>query len=149
MYGHDRQQMRAVFFRAWQRYRSGQPLEGVETMIVTVIAQHPEYHALLEDPADTADRDYLPEHGTTNPFLHLGMHLAIEEQLSIDQPAGVRARYQALLARATDAHQAQHRMMDCLGEMLWRAGRDAAAPDPVAYLDCLGRLSRAPERGHD
>ncbi|HEX9626560.1 MAG TPA: DUF1841 family protein [Acidiferrobacterales bacterium] len=148
MYGHDRRAIRAVFCRAWQRYRDRQPLEGVETMIVAVVAQHPEYHALLEDPAAAEDRDFPPETGTTNPFMHLGMHLAIEEQLSIDQPSGVRARFQALLEREADAHRAQHRMMDCLAEMLWQASREAAAPDPAGYLDCLGRLSERPAPRH-
>ena len=87
----------------------------------------------------TEDRDYLPE--TANPFLHLGMHIAIEEQLALDQPRGIRAHYQRLLTRMADEHVVQHHIMECLGEWLWRAGRDGTAPPETDYLSCLARLA--------
>ena len=140
MYGHDRKQMRAVFFRAWQRHRAQLPLTGVEPLVVSVVLRHPEYHALLQDPAASADRDWAAEAGQTNPFMHLGLHIAIEEQLGLDQPRGVCAHYQTLLKQGQDAHAAQHRMMDCMGEMLRQAGLKAGAPDPGIYLSCLAQL---------
>lgn len=105
-----------------------------------VALRHPEYHPLLDEPEAARERDYFPESGETNPFLHLGMHIAIEEQLSIDQPPGIRSYYQKLLARYPDDHTVQHHMMGCMGEMLWQAGRQAAAPQEAIYLDCLRRL---------
>ncbi len=140
MYGHDRKQMREVFFRAWQRHRAQQPLTGVEPLVVAVALRHPEYHALLQDPTASEDRDFSIEAGQTNPFLHMGMHIAIEEQLGLDQPSGVRAYYQTRLKQGLDEHAAQHRMMDCMGEMLWQAGRQSVAPDPGIYLSCLAQL---------
>jgi hypothetical protein len=136
---HDRNATREVFFRAWQRHRAGEPLEGVETAIVRVAQAHPEYHALLDDP-DCTERDFLPELGETNPFLHLAMHIAIDEQLALDEPRGIRERYRRWRAAGPDEHELQHRMMDCLGEMLWLAQREQRAPDPSAYLGCLQRL---------
>lgn len=132
--------MREVFFRAWRSYRAHQLLEGIERLIVDIALQHPEYHSLLADPERFAQRDYAPELGETNPFLHLAMHVAIMEQLAIDQPRGIVARYRQLLQRLSDEHDAQHRMMECLGEMLWRAGRDKTAPDEKLYLECVERL---------
>ena len=143
LYGTDRRTLREVFFRAWRKQREGTPLEGIEALIVAVAARHPEYHALLDDPDTGAERDWLPELGESNPFLHMAMHLAIEEQLSIDQPTGIRLHY-AALARFGDEHEAQHRMMECLGEMLWHAGRAGTAPDPQRYLACLARVSGLP-----
>ena len=140
MYSGDRKQMRDVFFRAWQRHCAQQPLSGVEPLVVAVALRHPEYHALLQDPAASQDQDWSAESGQTNPFLHMGMHIAIEEQLAIDQPSGVRAHYQVLLKQGLDEHATQHRMMDCMGEMLWQASRRAGAPDPGIYLDCLAQL---------
>lgn len=136
----NRESLRAVFFCAWQRHRQGQPLEGIEHLVVEVALRHPEYHAVLENPASYSDRDYLPEMGQTNPFLHMAMHIAIEEQLALDQPAGVRSHYQRLLKRLPHEHAAQHHMMECLGEMLWQAARNAGAPQESVYLDCLARL---------
>ena len=141
MFGADRKQARAVFFRAWQRHRQRQPLEGVENIIVTVALRHPEYHALLENPDGHEDRDYPPESGAANPFLHLSLHVAIEEQLSLERPPGLRVCYQALLKKLGDEHEAQHRMLECLGETLWRADRDRTPPSDSEYLECLRRLT--------
>ncbi len=140
MYSQDRRQMREVFFRAWRHHREQHPLSGVESLVVAVALRHPEYHDLLQDTATSEDRDWSVEAGQTNPFLHMGMHIAIEEQLAIDQPDGVRACYQALLKQGLDEHATQHRMMDCMGEMLWQAGRLSSAPDPGIYLNCLAQL---------
>ncbi|MDO8596769.1 MAG: DUF1841 family protein [Sulfuricaulis sp.] len=142
--GQDRGQTREVFFRAWRAHREGHPLEGVEKLIVQVVLRHPEYHSLLEHDEPARERDYFPESGQTNPFLHLGMHIAIEEQLSIDQPRGIRGYYQKILMRLPDEHAAQHHMMECLGEMLWQASRQATAPQETVYLDCLKRLLGSP-----
>jgi hypothetical protein len=139
--GQDRDSLRAVFFRAWGRHTRGEPLEGVETLIVRVAGRHPEYHALLES-SDSNGRDYPPE--AVNPFLHMAMHIAIEESLVLDEPSGIREHYRALLQRHGDEHAVQHRMMDCLADMLWRAQREARAPDSKAYLECLARQAMRP-----
>lgn len=141
MYGTDRAELREVFFRAWRRHRERQPLEGIEKLIVDVALQHPEYQAILEAAPSQTDRDYAAMLGEANPFMHMGLHIAIAEQLTIDQPPGVRAHYQHLHARLSDAHAVEHAMMDCLNEMLWRATREHRAPDQAAYLDCLKRLA--------
>jgi len=139
LYGQDRRELRQVYFRAWRKHAAGEPLEGAEQLIVTVALRHPEYHALLDRPEAGEDRDWLPELGESNPFLHMGLHIAIEEQLAIDQPSGIRLHYARLCRQCGDEHAAQHRMMECLGEMLWRAGRDGVQPDTQVYLDCLAR----------
>lgn len=139
--GSDRENLRAVFFGAWQKQRAGRPLEGVEQLVIKIAARHPEYHSLLENPEAAKARDYPPELGATNPFLHMAMHIAIEEGVQLDEPRGVRALYRQLRLAQPDEHALQHRMMDCLAEMLWQASRAARPPDPAAYLDCLRRLA--------
>jgi len=139
MFAPDREQVRRFFFDTWSKYRAGMPLQGLETTALTVILLHPEYHAALEAPDRTVDKDYTPESGQANPFLHLSLHLAIEEQLSIDQPAGVRDAFEALLQRRGDRHEALHEALQCLGEMVWRSQREGRAPDAQWYLECLRR----------
>ena len=135
-----RDQARSTFFEAWRKYRAGQPLAGIEALALEVILLHPEYHAVLADPERTRDREYLDE---SNPFLHLSLHVALEEQLSIDQPPGIASRFQALVSRFRDRHEALHQALECLAETGWRAQRDRAPPDAAAYLDCLaGRALR-------
>jgi hypothetical protein len=140
LFGTDRQRLRQVYYEAWQARCAGRPLQPLQAEIVAVIEQHPEYHALLENPHHGTDRDYPPELGETNPFLHMGMHLAIREQLGTDRPAGIRALYAALLRRGGDEHALQHRIMDCLAEMIWLAQHDNSAPDEQQYLSCIRSL---------
>jgi hypothetical protein len=139
LYGSDRRQLREVFFRAWRKHRAGQIIEGAERLVVAAALRHPEYHSMLDAAEASADRDWPPELGESNPFLHMALHIAIDEQLATGQPPGIRAHYAALCRTLTDEHRAQHAVMECLAEVLWRAGRAGQAPDDGAYLDCLAR----------
>ena len=142
MFDPSRDQARDFFFETWRKYRAGEPLAGLEAIVLDVVLAHPEYHAALENPDRFRERDYSPELGEPNPFLHMSMHLAIEEQLSIDQPIGVAGSFAALAARRGDRHEAMHDAMECLGEMVWRSQRDRAPPDAAAYLECLKTRAR-------
>lgn len=140
MFNPSRDDVREMFYRAWRSHREGLPLAGMDALALDVILQHPEYHAALEHPERTRDEDYVHE---SNPFLHMSLHMALEEQLSIDQPPGIRKAWEALLARTGERHRALHEALECLAEMLWRAQRNAVPLDAVAYLSCLQRRARA------
>lgn len=137
MFNPSRDQARRFLVDAWQKRRDGQPATPMEVLAADIVALHREYHALLESGEQALGREWSPDDGQTNPFLHLSLHLAIEEQLSIDQPPGIRNLFEQLLARHGDRHAAVHVVLDCLGETLWRAGRNGMPPDGAAYLDCI------------
>jgi hypothetical protein len=139
MFNPTRDQVRDFFFDAWRKFNAQQPLSDLEKIAVEHIALHPEYHAILAAQERFQAHEWRPEMGESNPFLHLSMHLSISEQLSIDQPAGFKARYLALADRLGDEHAAQHTVMDCLAEMIWHAQRHNQPPDALAYLACLDR----------
>lgn len=142
MFNPSRDQVRQFFFGTWRKYRGGQPLEGAEALALPILLQHPEYHALLDQPERYLERDYPPEFGETNPFLHLSMHLSLAEQASIDQPPGIRERLERLTSRLGDRMQAEHAAMDCLAEMIWQAQRHGGGYDPAGYLACLDEKTR-------
>lgn len=139
MVTHDRNVMRHFLLTAWRKARAGEPLEPLERQIAEVVRQHPEYHALLEDES-AEERDFPPEAGQTNPFLHLSLHLALIEQIATDRPPGLRALYQQMTAGAFDRHEAEHRVIDCLALTLWEAQRTGRHPDETEYLESLRRL---------
>ena len=139
MFSPTRDQARSFFFDTWTKYRSGDALSPLEQTALQVILIHPEYHAMLDDRDRNRSRDYGPESGEMNPFLHLSLHLAIEEQLSIDQPPGIRAGFGDLAAKLGSEHDAKHRVLECLGETIWQAQRTGTAPDQDAYLECIRR----------
>lgn len=139
MFNPSREQARRFLFDTWRKQHEGAPLTDLERLALAVMLLHPEYHAQLDAPERYLERDYPPENGETNPFLHLSMHLAIREQLSIDQPGGIVAQYRRLVEKTASEHDAEHALLECLGEMLWQAQRRRGAPDPAVYLDCLAR----------
>ena len=143
MFNPSKDDVRRFFCEAWAKHRQGSVLTPLEAIAVDWIGRHPEYQDDLADADAAAARDYRVEDGRTNPFLHLSMHLAIAEQVAVDQPPGIRAAYQRLIVRCGDDHGAAHAVMDCLGETVWAAQR-AGSPVPPAemtarYLDCLER----------
>ena len=139
MFNPSREQIRDLFFQTWRKYRGSEALAGMETIALEAILLHPEYHRVLGAPEHYREQEYFPELGETNPFLHLSLHVALEEQLTIDQPAGVRERFARIALKTADRHAALHAAIDCLAEMVWRAQKDRAPPDAAAYLDCLGK----------
>ncbi|HZV54438.1 MAG TPA: DUF1841 family protein [Rhodocyclaceae bacterium] len=141
MFTPSRDQARQFLADAWRKRCGGLPATALETLAADIVALHPEYHELLSGGEEALGREWTPEQGETNPFLHLSLHLAVEEQLSIDQPPGIRAIFEQLLLRRGDRHAALHAILDCLGETVWRANRDQAPPDGAAYLDCLRRAA--------
>lgn len=141
MFNPSREQVRRFFCEAWGKHRERQILEGAESVAADLIVQHPEYHALLENPEAAVEQEFTPEGGQMNPFLHLSLHLAIADQISIDQPAGIRAAY-AELRKRLDVHDAEHVIMECLGEALWHAQRNGGQIDASQYLEAILRASR-------
>jgi hypothetical protein len=139
MFNPSRDQARRLFVDAAQKLARGAPLSALEAVAADVVTMHPEYQPLLAEGDAALAHEWTAEQGETNPFLHMALHLAIEEQLSIDQPPGIRAAVAALEARRGDRHAALHEILECLGETVWRATRDRAPPDGNAYLDCIRR----------
>lgn len=139
MFNPSREQARRFLVDAWAKYARSEPLTPLEQMAVEIIAAHPEYHRYFEHSERDLERDWRPEGGETNPFLHVSLHLAIAEQLAIDQPPGIRALHDALAAQYEgDTHRARHDLLEALGETLWQAQRTGTAPDGALYLR-LGR----------
>ncbi len=139
MFNPSKDEVRQFFIEAWARRDS--VLTPLQTLAVRWIEQHPEYHDDLTAP-DALQRDYGVEQQRSNPFLHLAMHLSITEQVSIDQPPGIRQACQLLAARSGE-HEAQHAVMECLGQMLWQSQRSGKPPDGDAYIDCVRRRATA------
>jgi hypothetical protein len=139
MFAPSQHDVRRFFCETWRKQREGAVLSPIETLAAQWIAEHPEYQAELGDLDAALEASYTVEEGRTNPFLHLAMHLTITEQVSIDQPRGVREAVERLAARRGSLHEAHHDAMECLGEMIWASQRSGQPPDGQAYLDALRR----------
>ena len=131
--------VRRFFCSIHAKQRGGLPLDAMELVAAPWIAEHPEYHAELTDAEAAVAAMYTVEEGRSNPFLHLSMHLSIQEQVAIDQPSGIRQAVELLAARRNSLHEAHHEVMECLGEMIWASQRSGLPPDGQAYIDCVRR----------
>jgi hypothetical protein len=137
MFAPSQHDVRRFFCEAWRRQRERRPLEAMQVLAAQWIEQHPEYHADLADTQQALAAEYRVEDGRTNPFLHLSMHLTISEQCSIDQPRGIRQAVELLAAKRGSLHEAQHEVMECLGQMVWASQRSGLPPDGLAYLEAV------------
>ncbi|MDR0777074.1 MAG: DUF1841 family protein [Azonexus sp.] len=138
MFNPSREQVRQFFCDAWRKHQERLPLAGAEVAAADLAARHPEYHALLADAEGALEKEWTPEGGQMNPFLHLSLHLAIHEQLSIDQPPGIRAAF-AQLVRRMDRHDAEHILLETLAETVWHAQRNGGQLDAAAYVEAVRR----------
>lgn len=136
MFGQNRQQLRQFYHDVWQKQTEKQSLSALEATVAQVINEHPEYQAIFNSDA-SLEQEYFVEQGQTNPFLHMGLHISLHEQISTDRPTGIRALYQQLKAKYGDAHTAEHHMMECLTESLWLAQRNNQPPSESEYLAAL------------
>ncbi len=139
MFAPSQNDVRRFFCDAFAKRRDGRPMTAMEMLAADWIAQHPEYDADLADVDAALAAVFDVEAGRTNPFLHLSMHLSISEQVAIDQPRGIKQAYELLAARLGSAHEAQHEVMECLGEMMWASQRSGLPPDGEKYIDCVRR----------
>ncbi len=138
IFGEDRATLRRMYAEAWKKHLDGAPMSPLEAQIADVVARHPEYHDALQ--TENLDDEFTIEGGKTNPFLHMGLHLGVREQVGTDRPPGIAAIFRDLVARLGDAHDAEHRMIDSLAETLWEAQGRNLPPDEQAYLERLRRL---------
>ena len=142
MFTPSQHDVRRFFCEAYRKHRGQEILSPIEAIARDWIMQHPEYQDALADAEQAVAADYSVEQGRTNPFLHLSMHLSITEQISIDQPPGIRAAFQQLAQRRGSEHDAHHEIMECLGEMIWNAQRSGQPPDGAVYIDSIRRRAR-------
>ena len=139
IFGQDRTELRKMYVEAWRKRRERLPMSPLEAQIAAVVEWHPEYHG--EVTGDGLDRDYTPDGGRSNPFLHMGLHLGIREQVATDRPAGIARIHETLTLATGDAHLAEHQMIECLAETLWDSQNQGVAPDERKYLERLRRLT--------
>lgn len=140
IFNQSRKQSRDRFVSSWNKHLTGQPLDPLEKQIVDVIVEHPEYHSILVSDEEQLERDYTGDDGQSNPFLHMGMHLALREQVGTNRPNGIAMITRALLLKYQDGHTVEHMMIECLSEMLWNAQSNQVEPDEQAYLEKLKHL---------
>lgn len=140
MYSNDRTQMRHYYFETWKKFKAEAPLTDLERQIVGVIVDHPEYQPLFDQPDKYLDKDYLPEFGETNPYMHLGLHLSLRDQISTDRPAGTQQIFEKLCRRYSGPLEAEHAMLECLALVLWQAMQTGKEFNIEQYVESLQRL---------
>lgn len=139
-YGDTPQDTRSLFYTSWQKHRMNQAISTLEKQIIAVIVDHPEYHALLETHVSNPNTAYFPELGQTNPFLHMGLHLAIRDQVATDKPTGITSIYNTLIKKHIEPLTVEHLLLEPLAECLWQAQRNQGMMDELHYLQACRKL---------
>ena len=136
MFFQDRKKQREFLANSWQKYTRNKPLEPLEKQLASIIEIHPEYHDLIGN----IESEYFPEQGEVNPFLHINLHLALRDQLSLNQPKGVKEVHQELINKYKDSHEVEHLMMECIAEMINISHKNKTAMDHESYLNCITNM---------
>jgi hypothetical protein len=142
LFENNRDSLRQIYFECWRKKRENEPLDPLEAQIAAVIQEHPEYHSLLEQPETGIHKEFLPEMGESNPFLHMGMHLGLREQASTNRPRGI-TELLSQFALKFGEHEAEHHVMECLAESIWLAQQNNTVPDEEAYLQSIKKKLRS------
>ena len=144
LFGSNKQEVRTLYFDAWYKNQNKKNiLTALETQIIDIILFHPEYIKIFEDVKNQekySDKDYLPESGETNPFLHMGLHLAIRDQIGTNKPIGIQKIFLDLCNKTQDQHQAEHLFIEQLAEQLWLAQKNQQDFNSEDYLLALKKL---------
>ena len=136
MFSQDRSKQREFLAKSWQKHINAQILEPLELQLALIVQKHPEYQALIND----INLEYFPEQGKTNPFLHINLHLALQDQLALDQPIGINDIYKKLIVIHSDTHEVEHMMMECIAEMIFNSQKNNTTLDQDNYLINLKNL---------
>ena len=138
--GESRHALRRRYLEAWRKFSRQLPHEPLERQIAAVIADHPEYLPWLDSGEEALAAEFPPAGGRENPFLHMGMHLAIRDQVATDRPPGIARIHRELARRLGSAHAAEHAMHEPLAQTLWEAQRHRLLPDERRYFELLEQL---------
>ena len=141
MFIQNRNESRTYFYNVWKKQKNKLPLDPEEVVISDVISEHPEYHYYLDSKESVDENDFNVENNEINPFLHMGMHIALKEQVNSDRPIGISIIFKQIISRSITLHDAEHKMMECLGRSLWKAQCKNQLPDENEYLQCLKKIS--------
>ncbi|CAN5382620.1 DUF1841 family protein [soil metagenome] len=141
IFSNERSELRGFYFEIWRKYHAKEPLEPLEQQLLAIMLDHPEFHTMFNDPDKYTDKDYQPIDGVINPFLHMAVHHAIHDQISLNRPEGIREIYNALVNKLGNAHDAEHKIGECLVEGIWQAQQHKQAFDEAAYLQRLQKFS--------
>ena len=136
MFSSDRSAQRKFLAKSWEKYKTNQLLEPLELQLANIIAKHPEYQEIINN----LDTEYFPEQGKINPFLHINLHLSLQDQLDLDQPKGIKEIYNSLLKKIKDTHRVEHIMMEQIAEMIFISQKNNKPMDQEQYLRSLKEL---------
>ena len=136
MFTSDRSKQRQYLKQAWGKYTRHEQLEPLELQLSKIVEKHPEYQNIINN----LDSDYFPEHGQTNPFLHINLHLTLQDQIKMDQPKGIKKIHTKLLVKVKDSHEVEHMMMEHIAEMIFNAQKNNSAFNLDGYIQALKEL---------
>lgn len=141
MYDVNTDDVRLFFADVWRKRQQPLLLNALQQKALRIIAAHTEYAPYLENVEHFLNRTWRPEEGETNPFLHLSLHLSVQEQVAIDQPFGITAIHQSLCEQyAGDWVKAEHDMIEALAETIWQAQCYGQGLDVNVYMTRLRSL---------
>jgi hypothetical protein len=136
----EKTEVREIFFNVFKKSQNNERLEPLEKQIIELIQEHSEYQEIFLNPEKYKEYNFSAELQEENPFLHLGLHLTLLDQITTNRPKGITAIYKDLVDVMGNAHHAEHHMMEILHEELQQVVHNKKFPDEKNYLKQLKKL---------
>jgi hypothetical protein len=133
----------------WELAKNGNLdiLTGEEGRYAEVMLEHEEEYFNQFEMADlTYNYQYDPD-TEENPFLHIALHVVVENQLEAGQPTEVYQFYDSMRKRKCSHHDAIHLIAALLAPLIVIALQRNGAPDEELYRSLLRKYKgKKPEK---
>ena len=140
MFSTDQTQLRSFYKNSWDKFKNKEPLSDLEKQVASIILEHPEYHHFFDNLDIRSDIN--TNKNPNSPFLHLGLHLGIRDQIAINTPAGISDIYKNLYNQYKDPHICEHKMLEILAEELWESQQNQTEFNTQNYINKLLNLTK-------
>jgi hypothetical protein len=135
-----RESNRQRLHEVWVAAKAGRPLAGEEAAYAKAMLDHPEYHNAWEFADQVGAAEYVVD--GANPFLHITVHVIIENQLAQGDPPEVAKTLERLLGQGMGRHGAIHAIAAAFMEVAFPAFQGREPFNTKRYIKKVRRLGR-------
>jgi hypothetical protein len=130
------------FIQIAGKLKQGNPLSsGEELLIAEIMSQHPEFIPIWE----LGDLSASPQEingEVINPFVHTALHLAMEKQIDINDPAEVVEVINRLIDKGMDRHKVIHQIGGVYASLYFSSLRKGEMFEEYSYIEIVRQITK-------
>lgn len=139
---------RQYMYEIWQHAKANDldQLSEEEQQIGKLMLEHEEYHNQFEFADALEDYQFDPESGV-NPFLHISIHVIVENQLKSKQPIEAYQFYNSIRRKKVSHHETIHLIGNIFAPLMFQVLKRKEPFDNELYQQLLKKYKdKKPEK---